>query len=168
MASLEELVLSSAIESLRQCMDRIEVCFRKLTDDQVWLRGSGVENAPGNLALHLAGNVRQWIIGGLGGREISRERHLEFQARGGQSGATLAANLRAAVEEATTVIEGLTRAQLITERNIQGSRVSGVHALLHVAEHFGQHTGQIILMTKAITGEDLGFYRHLNPRTDSD
>jgi hypothetical protein len=28
-------------------------------------------------------------------------------------------------------------------------------------EHFSQHTGQIILLTKMLTGDDLGYYQHL-------
>ena len=34
--------------------------------------------------------------------------------------------------------------------------------MLHVVEHFSYHTGQIIFATKHVTGEDLGFYRHLS------
>ena len=162
-AVLESLVLASCIDSLTQFVGRIETCFAKLTEDQIWFRATETQNAPGNLALHLAGNVRQWIICGLGGQEDKRIRHLEFDARGGQSGAALGANLRKTVDEAIAVISGLTTQELIRERDIQGSRVTGVHALLHVVEHFGQHTGQIILLTKALTGEDLGFYWHLNP-----
>ncbi len=152
------------MNSLREFMGRIETCFGKLTDDQIWLRGSENQNAAGNLALHLAGNVRQWIICGLGGQEDKRVRHLEFDARGGQPAASLVAKLRQTVEEAIGVIGGLTTEQLIAARDIQGHHVTGVHALLHVVEHFGQHTGQIILLTKALTGEDLGFYWHLNPK----
>jgi uncharacterized damage-inducible protein DinB len=167
--TVESLVLDSAIDSLRVFMGRIETCFNNLTDDQIWMRGTGAsragdnQNAAGNLALHLAGNVRQWIVCGLGGQEDKRIRHLEFDARGGQSCTALAAKLRQTVEEAIVVIGGLTTEQLVTVRNIQGSQVTGVQALLHVVEHFAQHTGQIILLTKALTGDDLGFYRHLNP-----
>jgi uncharacterized damage-inducible protein DinB len=39
--------------------------------------------------------------------------------------------------------------------------VSVTEAMLHVVEHFAEHTGQIILLTKALTGEDLAFYAHL-------
>jgi len=157
-------MLASSIDTLREHMARIETCFRKLTDDQIWMRGTETQNAAGNLALHLAGNVRQWTISGLGGAEDHRVRHLEFDARGGQSGAVLAQKLRATVEEAIAVIEKLTTPELLRVRVIQGYEVSGVQALLHVVEHFAQHTAQIILLTKALTGEDLGFYRHLNPQ----
>lgn len=157
-------MLESCVQALREHVGRIETCFHKLTDDQIWMRGSETQNAAGNLALHLAGNVRQWIIAGLGGAEDQRVRHLEFDARGGQSGAALAAKLRATIEEAIAVIGTLTTSELVHVRNIQGYETSGVNALLHVVEHFAQHTGQIILITKALTGEDLGFYWHLNPQ----
>ncbi len=161
--SVQSLLLETCVDSLREHIGRIETCFKKLTDDQIWLRGSENQNAAGNLAMHLAGNVRQWIICGLGGAEDKRVRHLEFDTRGGESGAVLAARLRETVEEAIGVIGGLTTEQLVAVRNIQGSQVTGVYAAMHVVEHFAQHTGQIILMTKALTGENLGFYRHLDP-----
>ncbi len=161
---MQSLVLKSAVDSLREFIGRIESCAERLTDDQIWWRGGENQNAIGNLTLHLAGNVRQWIICGLGGAEDKRVRHLEFDARLGQSGAFVVAKLRETVEEAVMVVAGLTTGQLITIHDIQGYKVSGVHALLHVVEHFAQHTGQIILLTKALTGQDLGFYWHLNPK----
>ena len=36
-----------------------------------------------------------------------------------------------------------------------------LEAVYRVIEHFSQHTGQIIFATKALTGEDIGFYGHL-------
>jgi len=37
--------------------------------------------------------------------------------------------------------------------------VTGLEAIYHVVEHFSMHTGQIILLTKARTGEDLNLWR---------
>ncbi len=37
-----------------------------------------------------------------------------------------------------------------------------MEAILHVVEHFSQHTGQIIFATKLLTGQDLGYYKHLS------
>ncbi|HVW85477.1 MAG TPA: DUF1572 family protein, partial [Bryobacteraceae bacterium] len=109
-----------------------------------------------NLALHLAGNVRQWITSGLGGKPDIRERDREFSTRSGLSAAELTARLREAVEEAATVIAVLTEEQLTRSYDIQNRHVTGVEAVLAVVEHFGQHTGQIIFATKNLTGEDLG------------
>jgi uncharacterized damage-inducible protein DinB len=162
--SVETLFLQFSVDKLTQFADRIEVCLGKLNEDQVWARGRDSENAIGNLALHLAGNVRQWILSSIGNHPDHRDRDGEFAARGGLTAAELSANLRNTVEQATQIISGLTTAQLTRMYEIQKYSVSGVEAVYHVVEHFAQHTGQIIFATKMLTAEDLGFYRHLgNP-----
>ena len=67
MATLESEFLTFSIEKIEQLTERIETCVAKLTPEQVWLRGSEQQNAVGNLLLHLNGNVRQWILSGIGG-----------------------------------------------------------------------------------------------------
>ena len=162
--SVESLFLECSVEKLEEFTGRIEVCLGKLSDDQIWARGSGNENAIGNLVLHLTGNVRQWILSGLGNNPDHRDRGSEFDAHGGSTAAELLAALRDTVSEATRIISGLNTAQLTRMYEIQKYPVSGVEAVYHVVEHFAQHTGQIIFATKMLTGEDLGFYRHLrNP-----
>jgi hypothetical protein len=160
--SVESLFLECSAETLLEHLGRIETCLGKLTDDQIWARGHENENAIGNLALHLTGNVRQWILSGLGGAVDNRFRDAEFAARQGPAASELAGNLRAAVESAVEAIRHLTTEQLTAIHEIQKYQVSGVYAVLHVTEHFAQHTAQIIFGTKMLTGTDLGFYRHLS------
>jgi hypothetical protein len=112
--------------------------------------------------LHLAGNVTQWILSSLGGVQDERARDAEFAARGGVTGAELAGRLRRTIDAARAVIEGLTPEQLVQGLTIQGYTVTGLGAVFHVVEHFAQHTAQIMMLTKLVTGEDLGFYRHLS------
>ena len=150
------------MEKLRQYRDRIESCLGKLNAEQVWARGSNNENAIGNLVLHLCGNMRQWIISGVGGAPDIRQRHEEFEARGGVPVADLLARLRATMDEATAVIEQVTEERLAHPLVIQGYHVLGLSAIYHVVEHFSGHTGQIIFATKMLTGDDLGFYKHLS------
>jgi uncharacterized damage-inducible protein DinB len=159
--SVESLFLESAADKLRVYCDRIEICLGKLSDEQIWARGSENENAIGNLVLHLTGNVRQWIISSLGEDPDQRDRNSEFDARTGFNGTQLSSKLRDTVEDASAIIAGLTTEQLTRTYEIQKYKVSGVEAVFHVAEHFSQHTGQIIFATKMLTGTDLGFYRHL-------
>ena len=100
--SVESLFLQFSVEKLRQFADRIEVCLGKLNEDQIWARGGENENAIGNLALHLAGNVRP--VDYLFARRqsgYSRDRDSEFAARGGFTAAELSAKLRDTVEQAT-------------------------------------------------------------------
>lgn len=159
--TLDRLFLDYSTQKLRQLAGRIETCLGKLTAEQIWERGSDQENAIGNLVLHLSGNLRQWIVAGVGGAPDLRERDAEFAARGGVSAAELSARLRAAVEETAAVIEAVPAARLAQRIVVQKYDVSVLEAIYHVVEHFSGHAAQIIFATKMLTSEDLGFYRHL-------
>jgi uncharacterized damage-inducible protein DinB len=162
MPETDRLFLECSIRRLKELTRRIETCLGKLTPEQVWARGGEIENAIGNLVLHLCGNMRQWIVCGVGGRTDTRDRDNEFAARGGVLIPELNARLRETVDEATAVVAALTPERLASPLVIQGYRVSGLEAVYHVVEHFSMHTGQILFATKMLTGTDLGFYRHLS------
>jgi uncharacterized damage-inducible protein DinB len=160
-AILERQFLDHSAKKLRQYTERIGTCVGKLNEEQVWARGSESENAVGNLVLHLCGNVRQWIVSGVGGQPDVRERDAEFSARGGIPISELIGRLRGTVEEAVAVIENVSRERLPGRLLIQQYDVSVMEAIYHVVEHFSMHTGQIMFATKMLAGTDLGFYAHL-------
>lgn len=166
--SIESLFLQFSVEKLKQFTERIDICLKTLSEDQIWTRGDENENAIGNLVLHLTGNVRQWIVTSLGNDPAKRDRDSEFSARGGRSSAELAAALHDTVGRAAQIIAGLDTDRLTRTYEIQNYRVSGVEVIYHVVEHFAQHTGQIIFATKMMAGSDLGFYRHLRTAETSD
>lgn len=160
--TLDRQFLNFSSTKLRELSTRLEACLAQLTEEQLWARGGENENAVGNLVLHLCGNVRQWIIASIGGEPDTRHRDGEFHARGGMTGAELRQRLGATVHQATSVIEGVSAPRLADRMVIQGYDVSVLDAIYHVVEHFAMHTGQIIFVTKMLTGTDLGFYRHLS------
>jgi uncharacterized damage-inducible protein DinB len=160
-ATLERQFLDHSVNKLRQYTERIETCLGKLNEEQVWSRGGENENAVGNLVLHLSGNVRQWIVSGVGGQPDIRERDREFDARGGVPIPELLKRLRGTVEEAVLVIGGVPRERLTQRLLVQQYDVSVFEAIYHVVEHFSMHTGQILFITKMLAGTDLGFYAHL-------
>lgn len=159
--SVETIMLTFSSDKLMQLCSRIEICIDRLTPDQVWARGNENANAVGNLALHLMGNVRQWILHGVGGEPDVRLRDSEFAARGGIDPGELKRRLRSTVEEAAALLRALPPQRLTERRTIQNYDLTVLEAILHVVEHFSGHTGQIIFATKFLTGEDLGFYAHL-------
>lgn len=161
MDSTDRIFVDFSAKKLRQLAGRIETCLGKLTPEQVWSRGSEQENAVGNLVLHLCGNVRQWIIAGVGGAPDIRQRNAEFDARGGESVSALVARLRDVTDEAGRIIESVPASRLSELIHVQGYDMPVLEAIYHVVEHFSGHTGQIIFVTKMVTTEDLGFYRHL-------
>jgi hypothetical protein len=141
---------------------RIEACVAKLTEEQLWTRYGENQNAAGNLVLHLTGNVRQWILSGIGGAEDTRVRDAEFAARGSVPAGELIAGLRGVIEAAVKVIGGMNDDALLERIRIQGYDVTKLEAVYHVVEHFTGHAFQIIFATKLLTDADLGFYAHLS------
>jgi uncharacterized damage-inducible protein DinB len=159
--TLDRMFIDFSSKKLEQLLSRIRDCVRKLKSDEIWARGHENENAIGNLMLHLTGNVQQWIVSGVGGAPDTRTRDAEFAARGGMAGPELLERLDSAVREAIAVIGKVTPERMTQRATIQKYDVTVMEAIFHVVEHFAQHTGQIIFATKLLTGEDLGFYKHL-------
>jgi uncharacterized damage-inducible protein DinB len=160
---MEDLFLGFSVEKLKQLESRIQDCLKRLSDEEVWWRGSDESNAVGNLVLHLCGNVRQWILSGVGGEQDTRQRDLEFAQVTGVGredlSELLSDTMRRAVEVIRTVPAGKLRSR---ERfGVQGYETSVLEAIYHVVEHFSMHTGQIIYITKLLRNQDLGFYNHL-------
>jgi uncharacterized damage-inducible protein DinB len=139
-------------------LPKIERCVGLLNDQQIWWRANEQSNSIGNLLLHLSGNVRQWIVCGLGGATDSRDRDSEFAHRGEIPRAELFDRLKRTVDEAVATLARLDSDKLLEKHRIQGLEVSALEAVLHVVEHFSMHTGQIILLAKMSAEIDLEFY----------
>ena len=138
-------------------LPRVERCLEKLSDEEIWRRAVPESNSVGNLVLHLAGNLRQWVVSGVGGGTDVRRRQEEFDARGPVPREELLSRLRATVAEAGEALSRVPPDSLLERRRIQGLDVSLLEAVYHAVEHFSMHTGQVILLTKLLKG-DLGFY----------
>ena len=150
-------------QKLAELWPRICACLDSLTDEQVWWRPNENSNSIGNLLLHLNGNMRQWIISGLGGAEDIRKRSQEFSKREHVPKSVLREKLEATIKEADTVLQSLGEKELLERHNVQIARdVTALNVVYHVVEHFAMHYGQILYITKMLTAEDLGFFRHLN------
>lgn len=129
-----------------------------LDEEEIWYRPSSSCNSVGNLILHLCGNVRQWVISGVGGEPDSRERSSEFKERGPLSRGVLVGMLDRTVGEAVDVLRRTDPGTLLERRHIQVYDVSLLEAVLHVVEHFSYHTGQIVYIVKMLKDVDLKFY----------
>jgi len=159
---LDRLFIDCSSRRLVLLLSRIRGCLDKLSPGEIWARGHENENAIGNLVLHLSGNMRQWIISGVGGAPDTRVRDEEFAARALMETPELLGRLEATLNEAIVVMNGVTAERLAERVTIQKYDVTVLEAIYHVVEHFSHHTGQIIFATKMLTGEDLGFYKHLS------
>ncbi len=147
---------------------RIVQCLDLLSEAEVWQRPNVSSNSVGNLMLHLCGNIRQYIISGLGKQPDHRARDAEFAAAGGFTKKELLQKLETTVQEAAVVIEAADEANLLAERVVQGFNLTGVGIITHVVEHYSYHTGQIAFWTKLLKDKDLAFYgdSDLNAKND--
>jgi uncharacterized damage-inducible protein DinB len=139
-------------------LPKIERCLELLNDEQIWWRANPQSNSIGNLILHLSGNVRQWIVSGLGGAADSRDRDAEFAQRDVISRDELIEKLKQTLGDADAALAKFDAEKLLDRQSIQGFDASALEAILHVVEHFSMHAGQIILMTKMFAEADLAFY----------
>jgi uncharacterized damage-inducible protein DinB len=151
--------ISQARSHLRNdFMPKIQRCFDLINESDVWWRSHETNNSIGNLSLHLTGNVRQWIISGIGGHPDVRERQREFAQREGLPKEDLWNALERTVEDSDQVLSHFSAERLLEKRIIQGFEQTALQVIFHVVEHFSLHTGQIIYITKLRKGIDLKFY----------
>ena len=138
---------------------KIERCLDDLSDADIWWRPNEASNSIGNLVLHLCGNVTMWIVGGVGALPFERHRQQEFDERRNIASSELKSRLRGVVKQADEVLSGVSADDLLSRRQIQGYDVTVLEAIYHVVEHFGMHTGQIIVLSKARLGYELNLWR---------
>lgn len=152
-------LLHGAAETLREHAGRLAQAAAVLPADDFWWRPHPDGMAFGNIVAHLEGNVRQWILSGLGSACDHRDRTAEFDAQAGDD-LELLASLGATVAEAVDHILALEPAGLGRSCSIQGFATTPLHAVLHVVEHFAWHTGQAVWIAKARAGQGhgLAFY----------
>ena len=112
---LASAVGQAAAHEMGSALSRLSHCVNQLSDEQVWWRAHPDSNSIGNLILHLCGNVRQWIVSGLGGVADTRKRPEEFTERGLIPKAELLGRLNAVVKEAQDVLTRQTAEQFLAE-----------------------------------------------------
>ena len=137
---------------------KLRHCVEALPRQAVWSRPNASSNSVGNLLVHLTGNVTEWIVGGVGGRQITRYRAGEFAQQDGADARKLLDNLEVVLRQADDVLGSLTESDLDRQLVIQDRETTVLSAIYHVVEHFSMHTGQIILLTKMYAPGKIRFY----------
>ena len=156
-ANLAEAYLAEAREQLAKAAEVIRFCLGQLNEEQTQWRPNESMNSVGNLVLHLCGNVRQWIISGVGGEPDMRDRPKEFAERGPFRTEDLARQLDELAERADAVLRTVPAPQLLERRRIQGFDTTGLSAIFDSVAHFKGHTQEIVFLTRTQLGDDYRF-----------
>lgn len=141
-----------------ESVPRIKNCLNRLSEEKIWWRPNDRSNSIGNLVLHLCGNVRQWVVSGIGGASDIRRRSEEFGQQGPLSRESLMDLLNELEPDVRRILAEVSPEDLLTVKPVQAYQHTVLSMLVHVTEHFSYHTGQIAWITKMLTDEDLGFY----------
>jgi hypothetical protein len=121
--------------------------------ESIWKAAPGVSNAAGTLALHLEGNLREYIGRQLGQIAYTRDRPREFSARG-MAREEVIARLEAVKASIPAVIAALTNEQLnaIYPENVLKTPLSTRQFLMHLLGHLNYHLGQVDYLRRFVTG----------------
>ncbi len=114
------------------------------TEQSVWATPPGITNSAGTLALHLAGNLRHFVGGVIGGSGYVRNRPHEFAARN-LPRSVLLEELEAARTAVTTALGSGRPIDLgaVFGEPVGGFRVTTGDFLIHLATHLAFHLGQV-------------------------
>src|SRR5215212_9164078 len=113
---------------------KIRLAVEPLDETVIWKRANEDSNSIANLLLHLSGNVREWIVCGIGGTQGKRNRASEFAAKDGYLKSELLSQLNSSVLDADRVLGQLSDSDLDRDVTIQGRETTIFAAIYHVVE----------------------------------
>lgn len=114
------------------------------SEESIWKVPSGIANSPGNLALHITGNLNHFIGAVLGKTGYIRERELEFSQKDVPR-AVLIAGLRDAQALVVGILSEMDGNKKLADYpdSFKGRTLSIDDALSHLLAHLAYHTGQV-------------------------
>ena len=123
-------------------------------DASLWRTVPGIANSGGNVALHVAGNLRHFVGATFGATGSVRQREQEFAQREGRREEVMAL-LEATILDVEKGLRALTPDQLAAPfpAALMGLHPPTSRVLLHLAAHLAFHLGQVGYLRRALTGD---------------
>jgi hypothetical protein len=114
------------------------------SDESIWATPPGITNSAGTLALHLDGNLREYIGRQLGSVSYARNRPAEFSSRGVPK-EELIRRLTNVRDEIPSIVEALSDAHLeaVYPEVILDAPMTTGEFILHLYGHLNWHRGQL-------------------------
>lgn len=123
-------------------------------EEMLWQMLPGIANSAGNLAMHLEGNLREYIGRQIGGLAYTRNRPLEFAGKGVPKHEILR-RIAELSELIPSIITAIPAAELEKDypEIVLGKPLTVYAFLIHLHGHFNWHLGQIDYLRRVLTGE---------------
>jgi hypothetical protein len=128
----------------------------------LWQIGPGISNSAGNLALHLEGNLREFIGRQICGVDYTRRRDLEFSSTGVPR-EEIAARLKSVAELLRNEVPKISPEQLSSTSSHIDPTITQQQFLLHLLGHLNYHLGQIDYARRFFTGQGALDFAKLEP-----
>ncbi|HPG09474.1 MAG TPA: DinB family protein [Saprospiraceae bacterium] len=125
------------------------------SDELLWQIIPGIINPGGNLAIHLCGNLREFIGRQLGEIPYTRNRAYEFSATG-RSKSELLDEINTTKKAVHDTLTGLdpSRLEETYPQEVFGYPMNIHYFLLHLLAHLSYHLGQVNYHRRIITAEE--------------
>jgi hypothetical protein len=122
-------------------------------ESAIWDRSGGIGNPPGNLGLHVAGNLRHFVGHVLGGIDYVRDRDAEFSRRDVPL-AEILADLDAAAAAVDSTLRNVPEDRLSEPFPMKFGDVelNTGRFLTHLCSHLAYHLGQVDYHRRITTG----------------
>lgn len=123
------------------------------SESNIWKQPDGINNSPGNITLHIIGNLNHWIGAFLLNKGYQRNRPLEFSSE-----AIPRNELLKMLRQCKTMIEKELPAYLIKHKGEQypepfdGKPISIYGAITHLIAHLAYHCGQVNYFRRMLEG----------------
>ncbi|MEO6222265.1 MAG: DinB family protein [Vicinamibacterales bacterium] len=152
MPSVSSILQTQIVRELQGFIREIEAFP---SDDSVWHTRRGVTNSAGNLALHVCGNLQDFVGRVLGGTAYVRNREREFSQREGTR-TSIVAELRATIDVIEAALPKVADETMAADYPMQlnGKTLNTATFLVHLASHLAFHLGQAGYLRRVVTGDN--------------
>jgi len=126
------------------------------SDETLWATPPGITNSAGTLTLHIEGNLREYIGRQLGGVSYTRDRPLEFSARGVPKN-ELIARISELCELIPSIVARLSDTQLeaVYPEVVFDAPMTTGEYLLHLYGHLNWHRGQLDYVRRIVANRSI-------------
>jgi len=142
---MDNALINSFSQILERDLGKLDAEIDQYPSEKLlWKTAGEIINPPGNLSLHLCGNLQHYIGAQLGNSGYKRNRPLEFSVKNIPKD-DLLLEIRRTKEAVTKALKDLDDAALnkIYPEEVLGFPMTTGFFLIHLTAHFSYHLGQI-------------------------
>ncbi|MDQ0225802.1 DUF1572 family protein [Metabacillus niabensis] len=140
-------------EHIRAVLAELELRLIKtissLNDEDLNWRPNNKSNSIANLVIHISGHIHQRIEVGIMQEKDCRNREAEFSRDLFVHKESLINTIHTSFSRFMNVVEALTEEEMLKTQVLSGNRTqTNVEIMLRCLEHYSEHLGQIIYISK--------------------